>query len=85
MGQQAPPMMKDTTQSERRHNLEMLDASFRNILTKQDQMVLDPKHPQAVWEEHNYPRVPLFNWRENFERFDLETLFFAFYYQQGTD
>jgi len=48
-------------------------------------MVLDPKHPQAVWEEHNYPRVPLFNRRENFERFDLETLFFAFYYQQGTD
>ena len=36
LGQQATPMMKDTTSSERRHNLEMLDASFHNILTKQD-------------------------------------------------
>merc|ERR1719362_1722140 len=48
-------------------------------------MVFDPKHPQSVWEEHNYPRVPLYNRTENFARFDLETLFFAFYYQQGTD
>lgn len=38
----------------------------------------------SVWEEHDYPRVPLFNRKENFARFDLETLFFAFYYQQGT-
>jgi len=53
-------------------------------LTKQDQEVIDPKHPVSVWEEHDYPRVPLFNRKENFSHFDLETLFFAFYYQQGT-
>lgn len=29
--------------------------------------------------------MPLYNRTENFARFDLETLFFAFYYQQGTD
>jgi len=46
--------------------------------------VIDPKQPVSVWEEHDYPRVPLFNRKENFSRFDLETLFFAFYYQQGT-
>ena len=45
---------------------------------------MDPKHPVSVWEEHSVPRVPLYNRAENFSHFDLETLFFAFYYQQGT-
>ena len=81
---QLPQAVKDTTVSERKHNLELLDASFRNILTKQDQEVIDPKHPVSVWEDHDFPRVPLFNRKENFSHFDLETLFFAFYYQQGT-
>lgn len=31
-----------------------------------------------------FPTVPMYNRKENFQRFDLETLFFAFYYQQGT-
>ena len=64
--------------------MDLLETSFNNILTKQDQEVIDPKHPVSVWEEHEYPRIPLFNRKENFSRFDLETLFFAFYYQQGT-
>jgi CCR4-NOT transcriptional regulation complex NOT5 subunit len=42
--------------------------------------VIDPKHPSAVSETHNYPTVPLFNRRENFAKFNLETLFFAFYH-----
>jgi len=42
--------------------------------------VIDPKHPVPVWDEHDFPRVPLFNRKENFTNFDLETLFFAFYY-----
>lgn len=46
--------------------------------------MIDPKHPMGVWDENEYPRVPLFNKKENFSNFDLETLFFAFYYQQGT-
>ena len=77
---QAPQITKDMTSSERRHNLELLETSFKNILTKQDQEVIDPKHPVPVWEEHDFPRVPLFNRKENFSKFDLETLFFAFYY-----
>lgn len=28
--------------------------------------------------------MPLFARKENFQRFDLETLFFAFYHQQGS-
>lgn len=35
MGQQ-PQLVKDTSSSERKHNLELLEASFLNILTKQD-------------------------------------------------
>lgn len=31
-----------------------------------------------------FPTVPMYNRKENFARFDLETLFFAFYYEQGT-
>lgn len=54
----------------------------------QDQEVVDPKHPVSVLhhdsEVHDYPTVPLYNRKDNFSRFDLETLFFAFYYQQGT-
>lgn len=64
--------------------LELLEASFRNIPTPQDQEVIDPKHAMSVWEEHNYPTVPLFNRKEHFQKMDVETLFFAFYYQQGT-
>ena len=63
---------------------DLLDASFRNIPKPQDQEVIDPKHAMSVWEEHNYPTVPLFNRKENFQKMDLDTLFFAFYYQQGT-
>jgi CCR4-NOT transcriptional regulation complex NOT5 subunit len=31
-----------------------------------------------------FPTVPMFNRRDNFSKFDLDTLFFAFYFQQGT-
>ncbi len=31
---QAPQIIKDMTNSERRHNLELLETSFKNILTK---------------------------------------------------
>ena len=33
---------------------------------------------------HEYPTVPMYARKENFAQFDLETLFFAFYHQQGT-
>ena len=79
-----PAQTKDTSSSERRHNLELLETSFANMVTKEDQEDVDPKHPASLWEENSVPRVPLYNRAENFSRFDLETLFFAFYYQQGT-
>lgn len=50
----------------------------------QDQEVVDPKHPVSLKEVHKYPTVPLYNRNDSFAKFDLETLFFAFYYQQGT-
>lgn len=64
--------------------LNLLESSFSNIPLPQDQEVIDPKHPSSVREKHNYPTVPLFNRKENFAKFNLETLFFAFYHQQGT-
>jgi len=64
--------------------LDLLDTSFRNIPTPHDQESIDPKNPTNVWEESNFPTVPLFNRRENFAKLDLDSLFFAFYYQQGT-
>lgn len=33
---------------------------------------------------HEFPTVPMFARKENFAMFDLETLFFVFYHQQGT-
>lgn len=33
---QSPAIVKDTSLSERKHNLDLLETSFKNILTKQD-------------------------------------------------
>lgn len=47
--------------------------------------MIDPKQPSHVsLGTHEFPTVPLFARRENFASFDVETLFFAFYHQQGT-
>jgi len=46
--------------------------------------VQEAKHPVPLKEENMFPTVPMYNRKENFQKFDLETLFFAFYYQQGT-
>ena len=45
---------------------DLLNASFRNIPKPQDQEAIDPKNAMSVWEEHNYPTVPLFNRKEHF-------------------
>ena len=39
------------------------------------------RHPPNLSEENNFPTVPLFNRKQNFSKFDIDTLFFAFYYQ----
>lgn len=50
-----------------------------------DQEVIDPKQPAHLsLGNHEFPTVPAFARKENFACFDLETLFFAFYHQQGT-
>ncbi len=47
--------------------------------------MIDPKQPAAVSQgSGEYPTVPMYARKENFAQFDLETLFFAFYHQQGT-
>ena len=42
------------------------------------------KNPVTLRDEHLFPSVPMYNRRESFTKFDLDTLFFAFYYEQGT-
>jgi CCR4-NOT transcription complex subunit 3 len=64
--------------------LELLDASYKNIPAPYDQDVKDPKHPVPLNVENIFPTVPMYNRRENFQKFDQDTLFFAFYYQQNT-
>jgi CCR4-NOT transcriptional regulation complex NOT5 subunit len=36
--------------------------------------------PLNLVDDHLFPSVPMFNRIENFNKFDVETLFFAFYY-----
>ncbi len=61
--------------------MDLLDTSYRNIPQPWDQDVQEAKHAVPLREENNLPTVPMFNRKENFVKFDLETLFFAFYYQ----
>lgn len=44
----------------------------------------EARNPVPLKEDNLFPTVPMYNRKENFTRFDLDTLFFAFYYQQGT-
>ena len=64
--------------------MDLLEASYRAQPEPCDQEVMDPKQPVGVWPKHEYPTVPMYSHAANFAKFDLETLFFAFYYQQET-
>ena len=62
--------------------LHLLDASYRNIPQPWDQGAQDPKNQVRMSEcNTTYPTVPMFNRADNFRNYDLDTLFFAFYYQ----
>lgn len=65
--------------------LDLLEASYRNIPESWDQEVYHPKsHVSLKREDNQFPTLPMYNRRESFTKFDIDTLFFAFYYQQGT-
>jgi len=49
-----------------------------------DQATITPMYPAAIQEDLLFPTVPMYDRRENFAKFDLETLFFVFYFQPGT-
>lgn len=69
-----------------RETLDLLEASYRNLPEPWDQEVSQPRVSVSTLrgQETMYPTLPQYNRRENFSKFDLDTLFFAFYYQQGT-
>jgi len=64
--------------------MDLLDASFASKPDLWDQEVSDPKQPVGVFLKHKYPTVPMYTHAANFSKFDLDTLFFTFYYQQET-
>jgi CCR4-NOT transcriptional regulation complex NOT5 subunit len=65
--------------------MDLLGASYRNMPEIWDQEVNQPRHAVSLKDENlMFPTMPMFNRSENFTHFDLDTLFFTFYYQQGT-
>ena len=62
--------------------LDLIEASYRNCPDFWDQEVFEQKTPITISQEEscNYPTVARYNRRENFSMFDLDTLFFTFYY-----
>ena len=68
-----------------RETWDLLETSYRNIPQSWDQEVHTPKHPVSLKENENlFPTLPMFNRRDSFAKFDLDTLLFAFYYKQGS-
>jgi len=67
-------------------SVDMLRASMRNMPTPQDSITnYVPKEPLPPTRAMNYfPCVPILDKAEQFQKFDLDTLFLIFYYQQGT-
>ena len=51
-----------------------------------DQEVMNPKNPvpRKVEEACDFPTLAKYNRKESFAKFDIDTLFFVFYFQQGT-
>lgn len=46
-----------------------------------DQEMNEPRHAVSLKDENlMFPTIPMFNRSENFTHFDLDTLFFTFYY-----
>ena len=45
-----------------------------------------PKRPLKLNQKEceHFPKMPIFNTPEQIEKFNLDTLFFLFYYQQGS-
>lgn len=65
--------------------MDLLSASYRNMPEIWDQEMNQPRHAVSLKDEKlSFPTMPMYNRIENFSHFDLDTLFFSFYYQQGT-
>jgi len=57
-----------------------LEASYRNIPQSWDEEVYEPRYPISLKYDNLYPTLPRYNKREHFGKFDLDTLFFVFYF-----
>lgn len=66
--------------------MDLLDVSYRNIPNVWDQSSMDITNTISIEEEEKlkYPTVAKYNRRENFQMYDIDTLFFSFYKEHGT-
>lgn len=66
--------------------LDLLETSYKNCPMVWDQVATNPKNhvPRKIEETYEFPTVAKHDRNENFARFDIDTLFFVFYFQQGT-
>ncbi|VWU50317.1 CCR4-NOT transcription complex subunit 5, putative [Hepatocystis sp. ex Piliocolobus tephrosceles] len=70
------------------HLLELIACSYKNRIKTSDRDQFKQYIPRMLWGNPctHFPTTPLSDFQspELFERFDLDTLFFIFYYQSGT-
>lgn len=71
---------------QQKETLDMLNSSFANMITMQETAMYHPITPVSYTRtgELPFPKAPCLG-SEAFERFDLDTLFFVFYFQHGTE
>lgn len=82
-----PQQRQHQLQQQQLFNLKMLETSMENMPEP-----MDTERPKAYIPQNPYPTPayfptvppPIFENPATFERFDTDTLFFVFYYQQGT-
>lgn len=63
--------------------MELLETSYQNCPQFWDHdVIVENKHPITIAQEEKlgFPTVAQFNRSETFNRLDVETLFFSFYY-----
>lgn len=72
---------------ERLYQLKMLDAAFRHLPQRQDSEKMRPyisRSAVPIASYHHHQPPPTIDTLEFFQRLSTETLFFIFYYQEGT-
>eukprot|EP00795_Rhopilema_esculentum_P009172 gene9172-16841_t len=68
----------------RMNQLNMLEAAFHHLPQRQDCERMKPRNAVPIAPYHHHPPPPHIDTLEFFQKLATETLFFIFYYQEGT-